>query len=80
MSSTLWNGDVPVPPVWVAVPTETETGDSKPSESGAIEIIPALTAPADGIRNDRETGLLPSRSRVVVVIELPIPDSSDCQP
>ena len=76
----LWNGDAPALPVWVAPPTETETGDSKPSESGAMEMMPAFTAPAAGILNESEAGLLPSRSSVVAVTELPMPESSDCQP
>ena len=80
LSNVLWNRTSPVELVCEALPTDTETGASKPSESGATEMIPALTTPAAGIRRVIDAGAAPSRLTVVLVTALPIPESSDCQP
>ncbi len=80
LSSVLWNRTSPVELVCEALPTDTETGASKPSESGATEMIPALTTPAAGIRSVIVEGAKSPMLTVVLVTALPIPESIDCQP
>ena len=61
------NGESPLPPETAEPATDTVTGASNPSESGAMLMKPVFTAADSGISTVRLSGFEPSRDRGVLL-------------
>ena len=74
------NGESPLPPETAAPATDTVTGASKPSESGAMLMKPEFTDAESGISTVRSTGFEPSSDKEALLdTESPI-SIHDCHP